>query len=221
VRPELLTRDMPARGDALSGFDLAESVESVLERFVALLVEWQATHNLVAPGTLPEIWTRHVADSLQLLTLAPAGARKWIDLGSGGGFPGMVVAIAGRERGLEVTLVEANHKKAAFLRQAARLCAPNARVLAERIERLPEASPTEGGYDVVSARALAPLDELLALAAPLLAPGGVLLAMKGKEYVHEEAAAAHIWSFDRILFESAAGGGGTIAAISNPKLRKA
>nr|WP_255599976.1 16S rRNA (guanine(527)-N(7))-methyltransferase RsmG [Afifella sp. IM 167] len=190
-----------------------------MERFVALLFEWQATHNLVAPKTLAEIWTRHVADSLQLLPLTSESARRWIDLGSGGGFPGLVVAIAGKARGIEVTLVEANHKKAAFLRQAARVCAPNATVVSERIEALSDGRA--GRFDVVSARALAPLDTLLALAAPLLASGGVLLAMKGKEYVHEEASAAHIWSFDRILFESAAGGGGTIAAISNPKLRKA
>ncbi|WP_034491770.1 16S rRNA (guanine(527)-N(7))-methyltransferase RsmG [Afifella pfennigii] len=207
----------PDKGAALRPFNLRPGIESALERFVALLLTWQATHNLIAPKTVPELWTRHVADSLQLLPLAPEGAKRWIDLGSGGGFPGMVVAIAAEGTELQVTLVEANRKKAAFLRQAARLCAPSATIRAERIEALGSASP----YDIVSARALAPLPELFTLAAPLLAPDGIVLAMKGKEYVHEEAAAAHIWSFDQIWYESAVGGGGGVAAISNLKLRKA
>src|SRR6202022_193903 len=92
-----------------------------LDRYVDLLLEWQAKTNLVAPSTLPNLWTRHIADSLQLLTLAPS-AKVWVDLGSGGGFPGVVLACALAETpGAMVHLVERNAKKAAFLREALRV----------------------------------------------------------------------------------------------------
>ncbi len=92
-----------------------------LDRYVALLLEWQAKTNLVAPSTLPHLWTRHVSDSLQLLALAPA-ARIWADLGSGGGFPGVVLACALAEiPGAMIHLVERNAKKGAFLREALRI----------------------------------------------------------------------------------------------------
>src|SRR5437588_5815587 len=106
---------------ALALTPVSRETEARLNRYVDLLLEWQAKTNLVAPSTLPNLWTRHIADSLQLLALAPA-AKVWLDLGSGGGFPGVVLACALAETpGTIVHLVERNAKKAAFLREALRV----------------------------------------------------------------------------------------------------
>src|SRR5207344_2891265 len=106
---------------ALALTPVSRETEARLDRYVSLLVEWQAKTNLVAPSTLPHLWTRHIADSLQLLALAPS-AEVWMDLGSGGGFPGVVLACALAESsGASVHLVERNAKKAAFLREALRV----------------------------------------------------------------------------------------------------
>src|SRR5688572_15784476 len=159
------------------------SVCEELGRFVALLREWQSTHNLVAQKDMDAIWTRHVTDSLQLLPLAPP-FREWVDLGSGAGFPGLVIAIASRsEPDRHFTLVEANLKKAAFLRAAIRETGANASVAAERIEA--HAPKMAGQADVVSARALAPLSVLCGLAAPYLHSDSVLLLLKGQGFAAE------------------------------------
>src|SRR5881394_3895714 len=106
---------------ALALTPVSRETEARLDRYVALLIEWQAKTNLVAPSTLPYLWTRHISDSLQLLDLAPS-ANVWADLGSGGGFPGAVLACALAERpGAMVHLVERVAKKAAFLREAVRI----------------------------------------------------------------------------------------------------
>ena len=121
--------------------------------------EWQRRTNLIAPSTEPKLWTRHIADSLQLLALAPR-AQIWVDLGSGGGFPGLVIACALADTpGAQVHLVESNAKKAAFLREAARLTGAPAVIHAERIADFVRHAPDR--IDVVTARALAPLAELL------------------------------------------------------------
>ena len=109
------------KAEALLLTPVSRETEARLDRYVALLEEWQAKTNLVSPSTLPNLWTRHIADSLQLLALAPA-AKIWADLGSGGGFPGLVLACAMAEvSGAMVHLVERNAKKAAFLREALRV----------------------------------------------------------------------------------------------------
>src|SRR5580765_4689620 len=106
---------------ALALTPVSRETEARLDRYVDLLLEWQAKTNLVAPSTLPNLWTRHISDSLQLLSLAPS-AKTWVDLGSGGGFPGVVLACALAETpGANVHLVERNAKKAAFLREAIRV----------------------------------------------------------------------------------------------------
>src|SRR6266446_10114103 len=111
------------RAAALSLTPVSHETEARLDRYVDLLLQWQAKTNLVAPSTLPNLWTRHVSDSLQLLTLAPR-AKVWADLGSGGGFPGVVLACAlAGTSGAMVHLVERNTKKAAFLREAIRVTA--------------------------------------------------------------------------------------------------
>jgi 16S rRNA (guanine527-N7)-methyltransferase len=149
-----------------------------LTRYAELLTRWQARINLVAPATLPDLWGRHMLDSAQLLPLIPAGARRLIDLGSGAGFPGLVLAILGVP---EVHLVEADARKCAFLREAARAAgAQNATIHTRRIEAMP-AEP----YDVVTARALAPLPELLKLARRFAGPGTVYLFPKGRTLAEE------------------------------------
>jgi 16S rRNA (guanine527-N7)-methyltransferase len=143
--------------------------------YVELLRRWQGVKNLVGRSTLDDVWKRHVADSLQLLRLAPA-ARTWIDLGSGGGFPGLVIAIALQEG--HVDLVESDHRKCAFLRHVSRETNARARVHHGRIESvLPSLSLPE----IVTARALAPMEQLLQWATPLLKRGAKGLFLKGQD----------------------------------------
>src|SRR5712671_4423123 len=130
-----------------------------LDRYIELLLEWQAITNLVAPSTLPTLWTRHISDSLQLLTIMPS-AKRWADLGSGGGFPGVVLACALAESpGAVVHLVERIAKKAAFLREAIRVTGSPGTVhlagIGDIVDRL------AGSIDCVTARAVAPLHQLI------------------------------------------------------------
>ena len=172
-----------------------------LERYAELLAHWQKTTNLVASSTLPALWSRHFADSAQLAKLAP-DARLWLDLGSGAGFPGLVVAIINAGKAdFRMHLVEANAKKCAFLSEVARATEAPVTVHATRIEALAESTdrPTP---DVVSARALAALPQLLAQAAPLLAPDTRGLFLKGREAQSELDAAREAWTFDAGLHPS-------------------
>src|SRR5437870_1057763 len=157
------------RARALKLTPVSRETAARLDQFVDVLLRWQQRTNLIAASTIPALWTRHIADSLQLLDLAP-NARTWVDLGSGAGFPGLVLACALAESpGAEVHLVESNAKKAAFLREASRLIGAPALVHAVRIEDFVQtfaAAP-----DTVTARALAPLKALFGLAYPLLAKG--------------------------------------------------
>jgi 16S rRNA (guanine527-N7)-methyltransferase len=180
------------RDRALALTPVSRETLARLDRFIALLFDWQARMNLVAPSTLPQVWTRHVADSLQLLPLAPE-ARIWADLGSGAGFPGIVLACALAEtQGAEVHLVESIAKKAAFLATAIAETGVPATVHHMRIEdfvRRDEVRP-----DVVTARALAPLPRLLELTAPLLQKGAQGLFPKGQDVEAELTEAAKYWT---------------------------
>lgn len=159
--------------------DVSRETDAALSVYLSELARWQKRINLVAPSTIADARTRHIEDSLQLLDLAPNGPLTWVDLGSGGGFPGLVMAIALKERpGSRVHLVESNGKKCAFLRHVARETGAPATVHTVRIE----AFMAEGAVpqaDVVSARALAALPELVRMSAPLLALGARGLFMKG------------------------------------------
>ena len=161
------------------------AIQAALETFAALLLRWNRTVNLIARRDEPTLWERHVEDSLQLIPLLPAGLPRAIDLGSGGGFPGLVLAIA---TAIPFDLIEADQRKAAFLREAARATGAPATIHATRIEAtdLPPAP-------LVTARALAPLTDLLALAAPKLAHGGKCLFLKGENVASELTAAAAEW----------------------------
>jgi 16S rRNA (guanine527-N7)-methyltransferase len=179
------------RGRALALTPVSRETAARLDRFVALLLDWQRRINLIAPSTEAKAWTRHVADSLQLLALAPE-ARRWVDLGSGGGFPGLVIACALADtEGAEVHLVESNAKKAAFLREASRATGAPAVIHAARIEDFVDNAPE--GLEVVTARALAPLVDLLASAYPLLQRGASGLFPKGQAAASELTDAGKRW----------------------------
>lgn len=162
-----------------------------LDAYARLLGQWTKAINLVSASTLDTIWTRHYLDSAQLLGLKCEG-KNWVDLGSGGGFPGAVVGVLARELRPEinVTLIEADQRKATFLRTISRELDVPLRVLDQRIE---DARPQTA--DVLSARALAPLDKLLRFSERHLASGGVALFLKGEKADLEIAAALEHWRF--------------------------
>lgn len=177
---------------------------SRLEAYAALLATWTRRINLIAQADIPQIWPRHIEDSLRLVPYIPPGATQGIDLGSGAGLPGLVIAIV---TGLPFALVEADRRKAAFLAEAARLTAAPVTIHPTRIEQaaIPPAP-------LVTARALAPLPALLALATPHLAPGGTLLLLKGARADDELAAAHEAWTFGLARH-------GAILSITNPRAR--
>ena len=165
------------RRRALDIVPVSRETEARLGVYVDLLRKWQRVKNLVAPSTLGEVWMRHVADSAQLIGLAPA-ARTWVDLGSGAGFPGLVIAIelAGRPHST-VHLIESDQGKCAFLREVIRATQAPAIVHAGRIEAV---VPALSAVDAVTARALAPLPRLLKYAEILLMRGAVGVFPKGR-----------------------------------------
>ncbi len=169
--------------DALDG--VSRETRDRLTAYVGLLLRWQRTINLISARDTEHVWPRHIADSLQLLPLIPPDTDRAIDLGAGAGLPGLVLAIA---TGIPFDLVESDHRKAAFLREAARLTGAPATIHATRIEAcsIPPAP-------LVTARALAPLPILLRWAAPLLAPGGVCMFPKGRGAEDELTDAAREW----------------------------
>lgn len=186
-----LARD---RERALALTPVSRETAARLDRFVILLLRWQRRLQLVAHATVPVLWTRHIADSLQLLRLAPT-ARCWVDLGSGGGFPGVPIACALADTpGAVVHLVESNARKCAFLREAARITGAPVQVHCCRIRAF--VTRFTARADVVTARALAPLAELLAEAAPLLKTGALGLFPKGQDVGAELTAAAKYWKLD-------------------------
>ncbi len=188
------------RARALALTPVSHETLARLDRYVELLLAFQTHTNLIAPSTVPTLWTRHVADSLQLLDLAP-GATTWIDLGSGGGFPGIVLACALAERpGATVHLVESTKKKATFLQETARQLAIPAEIHPVRIEDFVKNYP--GAADVVTARALAPLQMLLTLAGPLLGKGAQGLFLKGQDIASELTEASKYWTLDAELIPS-------------------
>jgi 16S rRNA (guanine527-N7)-methyltransferase len=193
------------RERALRLIPVSRETESRLTLFVELLARWQKTTNLISPATLPEIWTRHVADSLQLFALAPE-AKRWVDLGSGAGFPGIPLACLLADRpGGRMHLVESNQKKAAFLREAARSLALPVSVHAQRIDDFAKAFTEHA--DVVTARALAPLVNLIPDAYPLLKTGTKFLLLKGQDVGAELTEASKYWTIGSEMLPSKTGSG--------------
>jgi 16S rRNA (guanine527-N7)-methyltransferase len=156
-----------------------------LETFVALLLTWNKRINLISKSTEPDIWRRHILDSVQLYPLIPRDCLSLVDLGSGAGFPGLVLSIMGVKG---VRLVESDARKAAFLREAARMTQADAVILNQRAEKV-----TPGPVDVVTARALAPMPELLTLAQPFLGQNTLCLFLKGQHIEAELTQAHKMW----------------------------
>jgi 16S rRNA (guanine527-N7)-methyltransferase len=208
--PALLAAD---RERALALTDVSRETLARLDSFVTLLLQWQQAVSLVAASTLNTLWTRHIADSLQLLELFPDAA-KWVDLGSGAGFPGLVVACALAEKpAARVILVESNHKKAAFLHEAVAITGAPALVHTGRIEAfVPE---FRGRIDVVTARALAPLAALLGQAEPLLKNGAQALFPKGQDVEAELTEAARYWNLEAVLVPSKTDPHGRIVQVKS------
>jgi 16S rRNA (guanine527-N7)-methyltransferase len=254
--------------DFAAAFDVSRETLERLEAYERLLRQWQKAVNLVAPSTLDHIWQRHFADSAQILPLAPTGARAWLDLGSGAGFPGLVVGIliadpasagrmgvvpspslvvpsplaggdnsaritptpnpfpqggggpvaqddAGRPH---VTLIESNTRKAAFLREVVRQTGIADRIGVDILSTRIESAATQVTVrpDVVSARALAPLDQLIGLAAPLFAPHTVGVFMKGREAASELETARKSWNLNVELVPSRTEPQGHIVLVRQP-----
>ena len=182
------------RARALTLTPVSRETEKRLDLFIDLLLLWQQKQNLIGSSTIPTIWTRHVADSLQLLEHAPA-ARVWADFGSGGGFPGIPIACAlSGKPGAMVHLIESVGKKAMFLREAVRVTGVPAQVHQERAEKFAETCAET--VHAVTARALSPLKVLCDQAFPLIARGAVGLFPKGQDVDAELTQAAKYWNIE-------------------------
>ena len=205
------------RAKALTLTSVSDDALARLDKYVALLTQWQSRINLIAPSTVPQLWTRHIADSLQLLRHAP-DARIWIDLGSGAGLPGIPIACAlAQTPGAQVHLVESNGKKAAFLREAVRITGVPAQVHAERIENYGESY--SGKTDVVTARALAPLNSLLDQALPFMAEGAIGLFLKGQDIEAELTDSSKRWSVEATKAKSVTDPAGCVMIVRSLKRR--
>ena len=181
-----------------------------LSTYERLLRRWQAAINLVGPSTMGDLWRRHFLDSAQLLDLIPPEPPSGLlDLGSGAGFPGLVLAILGVP---DVHLVESDARKCVFLKEAARVTETLVTVHAARIADLPVRP-----FGIITARALAPLDELLGLAVPHMAPGGCLLLHKGRDVDRELTAAQKRWKLQLTRASSRSDAEGVILTIRVPR----
>ncbi|MCU0954276.1 MAG: 16S rRNA (guanine(527)-N(7))-methyltransferase RsmG [Hyphomicrobium sp.] len=206
-------------GNFAETFGVSRETALKFESYATLLKQWQKAVQLVAPSTLNAVWWRHFADSAQLMALCPPGARTWLDLGSGGGFPGLVIALmacdpAAQAPGLRVTLVESDSRKAAFLREVARQAGCTVDILGTRIESSSTRDKV-GRVEVVSARAVAPLTDLLGLAHPFWGPTTVGLFLKGRDVESEVEAAAQVWDFELELKPSLTEASSRVARIRN------
>lgn len=179
--------------EQIAGIDVSRETFERLEQFQALVLKWTDKINLIAPATKSEIWHRHIEDSAQVWHAAPSGWTRWVDMGAGGGFPGIVLAILAKEKSPEsqMVLIESDQRKSTFLRTAARELDLNVKVLSERIEKVEPLAA-----DVVSARALASLDMLLGFAQLHLSEQGLALFQKGKNAEQEIAEAKANWAFE-------------------------
>jgi 16S rRNA (guanine527-N7)-methyltransferase len=173
--------------------DVSRETLERLEVFSATLEKWNPKINLVSKSTIPSLWVRHIADSVQVYRSAPKSPRNWVDIGSGGGLPGLIVACIAHDENpeMKVTLIESDQRKCAFLRSAARECGVKVQVVAKRIEL---AAPQ--GADVLSARALGDLTELLGHAQRHLTPLGTAMFPKGVTWEKEVIDAQQIWDFE-------------------------
>lgn len=200
------------RDDVVSTFAVSRETLDKLDFFAAELKRWQAIKNLVGPATINDLWGRHFADSLQLWDIAPA-AKAWLDLGSGAGLPGLVIAIRGEATGANVTLIEANSRKCAFLREMARKLSLPVTIREGRLESIiPELNES---FDVVTARALASLPQLLDWTYPLLKTGVAGVFPKGADVANELTESRKSWRFNAELTPSRTDPKGRVLTITS------
>lgn len=202
-----MTRDsgraVESAQDFAKQFSVSRETLARLSSYQALLGKWQKSVNLVGPATLAQFWGRHAADSAQILALAPAHAKCWLDLGSGAGFPGLVLAILLAERtpAARVHMVESDRKKANFLRTVVRECGLTAEIHHQRIE----AVPLDAGLppiDVITARALAALPQLATLMSRFFNPSTVALVHKGRDWQEELTRCRQYWKMQTHIHAS-------------------
>lgn len=193
-----------------SHFDVSRETIARLDVYEVLLKKWNPRINLVSRSTLDDIWCRHFLDSAQVWHHIPTGATKWLDFGSGAGFPGLVCAVIAREKNpdLEFVLVESDQRKCAFLMNASRELGLKARILSQRIEDIP---PQHA--DIISARAVASLRQLLTMSLPHTYKSSVLLFPKGNSYESELTEARKHWHIDAQVIESLTDSGSVILKI--------
>ena len=184
------------------GVDVSRETLARLTTYVALLERWQNSVNLVGKGTLNDIWRRHILDSAQLYNLLPSPFGRVVDLGSGAGFPGMVLAIMGAT---DVELIEANTRKCGFLREVARVTNTQVIINNDRIE-----GGTPRIADVVTARALAPLPRLLGYAKTYVGPETICLFLKGRRLHQELTDARKTWKMGITTITSLSDAGGSV-----------
>ena len=209
--------DKTDRQRALRLTPVSRETEERLATLVAELERWQVAKNLVSSTTLADVWTRHIADSLQLFNLASERER-WLDLGSGGGFPGLVIGICLAERGVgQIDLVESNARKCAFLRHAARVTGARVKVHPARIEDV--VGNFAGKVDVVTARALAPLTQLLDWCEELLRTGTLGLFPKGQHLDTELTDSARYWKIQATTVSSVTDDAARILMIRSAERR--
>jgi 16S rRNA (guanine527-N7)-methyltransferase len=204
------------RAMALDLLPVSRETLERLEILVRLLVQWQQIKNLVSDASVQHIWTRHIVDSLQIVPLV-SGCNKWLDLGSGGGFPGLVIAASlVSEKHYEVTLIEGNSRKCSFLREAARAMGVTVSVRHARIDDV--IAEYEGNVDVVSARALAPLPQLIGWTHKLLTKGAVGLFPKGQDASKELTETAKCWRLQYTTHNSLTDSHGRILRVTDAEL---
>lgn len=197
----------------LAGLDVSRETLQRLSAYVELLLQWQKRINLISPATVPEIWTRHILDSTQLMQIKPQ-ARDWLDLGSGGGLPGLVIGcFLADVPGGHIHLVESNGKKAAFLRHVAISLDLPVHVTVGRIEDVLESLPQP---EIVTARALASLTDLIGYTNLLLKKGGIGLFPKGRDAEEELTEAQRNWQFSVTLHRSVTDSAAEIIEVSMP-----
>lgn len=196
------------------GLDVSRETMEKLEVFASLLDKWTRKINLIAPNSVPEIWARHIVDSAQIYSLAPKSWVHWVDIGSGGGLPALVIAIMDEDR-QPVTLIESDERKCQFLQTVRRELSLNITILNMRIEA---ASPSPA--TILTARALAPLTNLLTHAEKLLSPEGIALFPKGARFQDELDQAGKYWHFDAKVHPSQTSDEARILEISRIRHRE-
>lgn len=201
--PEPLTDKTIAEGkrEFARTYNVSRETMERLSIYADMLTKWQRRINLVGPATIEVLWTRHFADSLELVRHAPSGAKNWIDIGTGAGFPGMVIATCGQQKNIQVNLVEANARKCAFLREVSRRIKAPVKIHNCRIEAIDSQAIQTMALDVVTARALAPLDLLLKLAQKPLECGAVGVFPRGQDVEDELTASTKCWKIEAEIVE--------------------